>query len=96
MLDDQPAALQVLGNVLLAKHYIQRREETRTRTPRQMSEARIGIVPEQFGIGLCDNAIKKLTPLYASFGASPPLSFALQTLVPSPLSDRLLMTLGWR
>lgn len=80
MLDDQPAAFQVLGNGLLAKHYIQRHEETRRRTPRQMSEARIGIVPEQFGIGLCDNAIKRLTPLYASFGAFTPFIVCLTNL----------------
>ena len=48
--------------------------------PRQMSEARIGIVPEQFGIGLCDNAIKRLTPLYASFGAFTPFIVCLTNL----------------
>ena len=41
--------------------------------PRQMTEARIVFVHEQFGIGLCDNAIKRLTPPYASFGAFTPL-----------------------
>ena len=45
-----------------------------------MSEARIGIVPEQFGIGLCDNAIKRLTPLYASFGVFTSFIFRLTNL----------------
>ena len=45
-----------------------------------MSEARIGIFPEQSGIRLCDNAIKKLAPLYASFGAFTPFIVCVTNL----------------